>query len=123
MLGTEIEFSKAYHPQTDILAERNIHKMEEIIKTFCTYGMEYNNHEGYTHDCITIIPAIQLAYNTSQNSTTAKSPSMVKKGWNPLIPVDHVKKDLLTIHPTAKELYDMWKGACDTTEIFIAEAK
>ncbi|MBW0569409.1 hypothetical protein O181_109124 [Austropuccinia psidii MF-1] len=64
-----------------------------------------------------------MAYNTSQNSTTAKTPAVVEKGWNPLLPVDHLKKNLLTIHPTAKYSYNMWKRACDTAAKCIAEAK
>ncbi|MBW0576029.1 hypothetical protein O181_115744 [Austropuccinia psidii MF-1] len=72
MLGTKFTFSTAYHPQTDGLAERMIQKMEEIIRRFCAYGMEYKDHEGYTHDWVTLLTAIQLAYNTSQNCTTAK---------------------------------------------------
>ena len=39
------------------------------------------------------------------------------------MPVDHLKKDLLTIHPTAKDLNEMWKKACDTAAKCIAEAK
>ncbi|MBW0514098.1 hypothetical protein O181_053813 [Austropuccinia psidii MF-1] len=78
---------------------------------------------GYTHDWVTLLPAVQLDYNTSQHSTTGKSPSPVEKGWNPLFPVDHLKKDLLTIHPTVKDFHDMWKRACDKAARCIAEAK
>ncbi|MBW0544950.1 hypothetical protein O181_084665 [Austropuccinia psidii MF-1] len=101
MLFTKLAFSTAYHPQTDGLAERMIQKMEEVIRRFCAYGMEYKYHEGYSHDWVTLLPAVQLAYNTSQNSTTGKSPTLVEKGWNPLLPVDHLKKNLPTIQPTA----------------------
>ncbi|MBW0470355.1 hypothetical protein O181_010070 [Austropuccinia psidii MF-1] len=48
MLGTKIAFSTAYHSQTDGLAERMIHTMEDILRRFCAYGMEYKDHEGYT---------------------------------------------------------------------------
>ncbi|MBW0471227.1 hypothetical protein O181_010942 [Austropuccinia psidii MF-1] len=85
--------------------------------------MEYKDQEGYTHDLVTLLLAVKLAYNTSQNSTTGKSPSLVEKGWNPLLPVDHLKKNLLTIHPTSKDLHDMWKKAFDTAAKLIAEAK
>ncbi|MBW0517672.1 hypothetical protein O181_057387 [Austropuccinia psidii MF-1] len=37
--------------------------------------------------------------------------------------MDHLKKNLLTIHPTAKDFHDMWKRACDTAAKCIAEAK
>ncbi|MBW0488498.1 hypothetical protein O181_028213 [Austropuccinia psidii MF-1] len=39
MLGTKLAFSPAYHPQTDVLAERMIQTMEDILTRFCAYGM------------------------------------------------------------------------------------
>ncbi|MBW0468613.1 hypothetical protein O181_008328 [Austropuccinia psidii MF-1] len=123
ILGTKLAFSTAYHPQTDGLAERMIHTMEEILRRFCAYGMKNMDHEGYTHDWATLLPAVQLAYNTSQHSTTRKTPALVEKGWNPLFSADHLKKNLLTIHPTAKDFHEMWKRACDTAAKFISEEK
>ncbi|MBW0576004.1 hypothetical protein O181_115719 [Austropuccinia psidii MF-1] len=123
MLGTKLAFSTDYHPQTDGLAESMIQTMEDILRRFCAYGMEYKDHEGYTHDWVTLLPAVQLPYNTSQHSTTGKTPALVGKGWNALLPVDHLKKNLLTIHPTAKDIHEMWKMACDTAAKCIAEAK
>ncbi|MBW0551708.1 hypothetical protein O181_091423 [Austropuccinia psidii MF-1] len=79
ILGIKLAFSTGYHPQTDGLAERMIQTMEEILRRFCSYGMEYKEHEGYTHDWVTLLPAVQLAYNTSQNSTTGKTPPLVEK--------------------------------------------
>ncbi|MBW0534666.1 hypothetical protein O181_074381 [Austropuccinia psidii MF-1] len=121
MLGTKLAFSTAYHPQTDGLSERMIQTMEDILRRFCAYGMEYKDHEGYTHDWVTLLPAVQLAYNKSQHSTTGKTPAVVEKGWNPLFPVDHSNKNLLTIHLTSKDFHDMWKRACDTASKCIAE--
>ncbi|MBW0507307.1 hypothetical protein O181_047022 [Austropuccinia psidii MF-1] len=123
ILGTKLAFLPAYHPQTDGLAKRRIQTMEDILRRFCAYGMEYKDHEGYTHDWVTLLPAVQLAYNTSQHSTTGKTSALVEKGWNPLLPVDHLRKNLLTIHPNAKDFPDMWKRACDTAVRCIAEAK
>ncbi|MBW0528217.1 hypothetical protein O181_067932 [Austropuccinia psidii MF-1] len=123
MLGTKLSFYAAYHPQTDGLAERIIQTMEEIIRRFCAYVMECKDHEGYTHDWVTVLPAVQLAYNTSKHSTTGKSTSLVEKRWNPLLPVDHLKKNLLTTHPTAKDFHDMWKRASETSSKCIDEAE
>ncbi|MBW0491898.1 hypothetical protein O181_031613 [Austropuccinia psidii MF-1] len=94
MLGTKLAFSTAYHPQTDGLAERMIQTMEDILKRFCAYGMEYKDHEGCTHYWVTLLSAVQLAYNTSQHPTTGKTPALVEKRWNPLLPVDHVSWSL-----------------------------
>ncbi|MBW0561626.1 hypothetical protein O181_101341 [Austropuccinia psidii MF-1] len=46
MLSTKLAFSTAYHPHTDGLAERMIQTMEDILRRFCAYGMEYKDHEG-----------------------------------------------------------------------------
>ncbi|MBW0497523.1 hypothetical protein O181_037238 [Austropuccinia psidii MF-1] len=86
MLGTKLEFSTAYKPQTDGLAERMIQTMEDMLRRFFAYGMEYKDHEGYTPDWVTLLPGVQLAYNTRQHSTTGKTPALVEKGWNPLLP-------------------------------------
>ncbi|MBW0470280.1 hypothetical protein O181_009995 [Austropuccinia psidii MF-1] len=123
MLGTKLSFSTAYHSQTDGIAERIIQTMENILRRLCAYGIEYKDHEGYTYDWVTLLPAVQLSYNTSQHFTTGKSPSLVEKGGNPLFPVDHLKKNLLNIHSTAKDFHDMWNKACDTAAKFIAGAK
>ncbi|MBW0483712.1 hypothetical protein O181_023427 [Austropuccinia psidii MF-1] len=85
--------------------------------------MAYEDHEGYTHDWVTLLSEVQLDYNTSQHSTTRKSPSLVEKGWKPLLTVNHLKNNLLNIHSTAKKFHDMWKRACDTASKCIAEAK
>ncbi|MBW0514619.1 hypothetical protein O181_054334 [Austropuccinia psidii MF-1] len=92
--------------------------MENIIRRFCAYIMEYKYH-----DLIPLLQAIQLSYNIILYSTIGKSPLLVEKGWNPLLPVDNLKKNLLTIHPTAKDFHDMWKKECDTAARCIAEAK
>ncbi|MBW0487068.1 hypothetical protein O181_026783 [Austropuccinia psidii MF-1] len=58
MLCTKIAFSTAYHPQTDGLFDRMIQAMEDILRRFCAYGMECKDHEGYTDDWVTLLPAV-----------------------------------------------------------------
>ncbi|MBW0547229.1 hypothetical protein O181_086944 [Austropuccinia psidii MF-1] len=72
MLGTNVAFSTAYHPQTDGLAERMIQTIEDILRRFCAYGMEYKDHEGYTHDWVTLLPEVELAYNTKEGKFPSK---------------------------------------------------
>ncbi|MBW0545530.1 hypothetical protein O181_085245 [Austropuccinia psidii MF-1] len=107
IIGTKLAFYTAYHPQTDGIAGRMIQRMEEIIRRFCAYDMEYKYHEGYPHDWFTIFPDIKLADKTSQHSTTGKSPSLVEKGCSPLFTVNKVEENLLNIHPTFKGIHDM----------------
>ncbi|MBW0580757.1 hypothetical protein O181_120472 [Austropuccinia psidii MF-1] len=60
MQRTKLEFCTAYHPQTDRLAERTIHTIEDIMRILFSYGMEYKDHEGYTLECFTLLPEIQM---------------------------------------------------------------
>ncbi|MBW0467649.1 hypothetical protein O181_007364 [Austropuccinia psidii MF-1] len=116
MLGTKLSFSTSYHPQTDEIAKMMLKTMEYIVKIFCTHGMRYKDHKWYTHDLVKLLLAIHLAYNTSQHSNTGKSTSLVEGRWNPLLPVDHLKKNLLIIYPTIKYFHDMWKRAFEKGE-------
>ncbi|MBW0464211.1 hypothetical protein O181_003926 [Austropuccinia psidii MF-1] len=85
--------------------------------------MEYKDHKDYTDDWVTLLTDVQLVYTTIQQSTTGKTPSLVEKGWNPLFPVDHLKRNLLTIHPESKDFHDMWKKACEKSAKYIDEEK
>ncbi|MBW0550479.1 hypothetical protein O181_090194 [Austropuccinia psidii MF-1] len=100
ILGTKLLVSKAYHPQTDGLAEGMIQTLEDMIRRFCAYGLELKDSDGFTHDLCTLIPVLELAYKTSIHASTGKPPAMLEKGWNPKLPVDNLKKYLVGIHPT-----------------------
>ncbi|MBW0499536.1 hypothetical protein O181_039251 [Austropuccinia psidii MF-1] len=99
VLSTKFSFSTAYHPQTDGLAERMIQTLEGMIRRFCAYGLELKDSYGFTHDWCTPIPALELANKTSIHASTGKTPEMLEKEWNPKLPVDTLKKDLIGIHP------------------------
>ncbi|MBW0571252.1 hypothetical protein O181_110967 [Austropuccinia psidii MF-1] len=90
-----------YHPQTDGLAERMIQNLEDMIRRFCAYGLEFKDSDGFTLDWCTMIPALELAYKTSVHSPTGQTPAMLEKGWNLILPADTLRKDLIEIYPTA----------------------
>ncbi|MBW0501076.1 hypothetical protein O181_040791 [Austropuccinia psidii MF-1] len=64
LFGTKLSFSTAYHPQTDVLAERMIQTLEDIIRRLCAFGLELKDSDGFTHYWCTLIPALELAYKT-----------------------------------------------------------
>ncbi|MBW0478644.1 hypothetical protein O181_018359 [Austropuccinia psidii MF-1] len=90
ILGTKLDFSTAYHPQIDGLAERMIQTMEDTLRRFCAYGMEYKDHEGYTHDWVTLLPAVQLTHNTRKNAVEVKLTEEFSRK-HPVFPVSLVK--------------------------------
>ncbi|MBW0549404.1 hypothetical protein O181_089119 [Austropuccinia psidii MF-1] len=101
LFGTKLLFSTEYHPQTDGLSEIMIQTLEEIIRRFFAYGLEFKDSDGFTHDWCTLIPALRLAYKTSVSSSTGQDPDMLEKGCNPRLPAVTLRKYLIDIHPTA----------------------
>ncbi|MBW0463521.1 hypothetical protein O181_003236 [Austropuccinia psidii MF-1] len=47
---TKVSFSTAYHSQTDGLAERSIKNLEDMIRRFCDYGLEFKDSDVFTHE-------------------------------------------------------------------------
>ncbi|MBW0524854.1 hypothetical protein O181_064569 [Austropuccinia psidii MF-1] len=76
IIGTKLSLATAYHSKVCIPAERMIQSMEDIIRIFRSYGIQYEDHEGYNHDWVTLSPA-NLAHKTRKSFTTEKSPSLI----------------------------------------------
>ncbi|MBW0466385.1 hypothetical protein O181_006100 [Austropuccinia psidii MF-1] len=104
LFGTKLFFSTSYHPQTDGLAERMIQKLEDMVRRFCAYGLEFKYCDGFTHDWCTLLPALELEYKTPIHASTNKTPAILENGWNPKLPQDSLRKELVEIHPTAGSL-------------------
>ncbi|MBW0576475.1 hypothetical protein O181_116190 [Austropuccinia psidii MF-1] len=69
-----------------------------MIRIFCAYGLEFKDSDVFNHYLCTLIPAIELAYKTSINSSTGKTPAMLEKGWNPRLPYENLKNNLVDIN-------------------------
>ncbi|MBW0537568.1 hypothetical protein O181_077283 [Austropuccinia psidii MF-1] len=79
LFGKDLSSSTAYHPPTDGLAERMIQTSEEMFRRFCAYGLDLKDSDGFTHDWSTLIPALELVYETSIHFSTSKNSSNVRK--------------------------------------------
>ncbi|MBW0501711.1 hypothetical protein O181_041426 [Austropuccinia psidii MF-1] len=101
VFGKNLSFSTAYHPQADGIARTIIQTLKDSIRRFCAYRLEFKDFDDLTHDCCTLIPALDLAYRTSIHSSNGKTPAILEKGWNPRLPYRTLKKDLVDIYPTA----------------------
>ncbi|MBW0519086.1 hypothetical protein O181_058801 [Austropuccinia psidii MF-1] len=69
LFGTKLSFSTAYHPQTDVLAERMIQTLQYMVRRFCAYGLELKDCDGFTHYWCTLLPALES--QKKMPSTTA----------------------------------------------------
>ena len=64
-LGTQLNFSTAFHPQTDGQSERTIQTLEDMLRTV-TLDHEMNWER--------ILPLVEFAYNNSFQSTIGMAP-------------------------------------------------
>ncbi|MBW0579079.1 hypothetical protein O181_118794 [Austropuccinia psidii MF-1] len=117
LLGTNLLFSTAYHPQTDEISEIMIQTLGDRIRRFCAYGLEFKDSDGFTHDWCTLIPALELAYITSVHSATGKTPALLEKGWNPELPEDTIRKHFIKIHPTASRFKIYHKRGTNAVQV------
>ncbi|MBW0533236.1 hypothetical protein O181_072951 [Austropuccinia psidii MF-1] len=77
-----------------------IQTLEDMVRKFCAYGLEFKDCDGFTHDWCTLLPALELECKTSIHSSTNQTPATLEKGWNFKLPQDSLRKDLVEIHPT-----------------------
>ncbi|MBW0520235.1 hypothetical protein O181_059950 [Austropuccinia psidii MF-1] len=49
LFGRKLSFYTAYHPQTDVLAERMIQTLEDMVRIFGSYSPKFKYLNGFTH--------------------------------------------------------------------------
>ncbi|MBW0515120.1 hypothetical protein O181_054835 [Austropuccinia psidii MF-1] len=107
LFGTKLYFSTAYHPQADSLAERIIQTLEDMVRRFFTYGLEFQDCDEFTHDWCTLLPELEFAYKTSIHASTNQTPAILEKVWNLKLPQDSLRKDLVEIHLISSSFKEM----------------
>ncbi|GJV25674.1 RNA-directed DNA polymerase, partial [Tanacetum coccineum] len=80
-LGSKLQFSSSYHPQTDGQTEVVNRSLGNILRSLIG-----DNAKQWD----LILPQAEFAYNRSVNRTTCKSPFEVVYGRNPITPLDLV---------------------------------
>ncbi|MBW0464193.1 hypothetical protein O181_003908 [Austropuccinia psidii MF-1] len=95
LFGTKLSFSTAYHPPTDCLAQRMIQTLEDMVRRLCAYLFEFNDCNGFNHYWCTLLPALELEYKTSIHASTNQTLTILEKGWNPKLPQDSLRNELV----------------------------
>ncbi|MBW0574739.1 hypothetical protein O181_114454 [Austropuccinia psidii MF-1] len=55
-----------------------IQTLEDMIRRFCAYGLQFKDSDGFTHDLCTLIPSLELTYKTSVHFSTGQTPDIFK---------------------------------------------
>ncbi|CAI5468676.1 unnamed protein product [Closterium sp. Yama58-4] len=74
--GTKLQFSSAYHPQTDGQTERTNQTMEQLIRTNCPDPARWEDS----------LAMLEFAFNNAPSSTTNHSPFFLNYGMDPTVP-------------------------------------
>ena len=76
-MGTKLDFSSAYHPQTDGQTERANRTIEDMLRTFVNY------RQDNWDDCL---PSAAFANNNSLQASTGFTPFYLGNGQHPITP-------------------------------------
>ncbi|MBW0538618.1 hypothetical protein O181_078333 [Austropuccinia psidii MF-1] len=104
-----------------------IQTLVDMVRRLFAYGLEFKDCDGFTHDWCTLLPALESEYKTLIHSSTNQTPAILEKGWNPKLPQDSLRKDLIEICHTASSFKGMLdkarKHAVSCMEDYLAYAK
>ena len=84
-----------------------IQTLEDMLRRFCAFGLEFKNQDGYTHDWVSLLPALEIAYNSSKHSSSKQIPYVLERGWIPRMPKNTINDQLPHVHPTALDFKKM----------------
>jgi transposase InsO family protein len=87
LAGIKLSMSTAYHPQTDGMVERLNQTLEDMLRRYVAFGITFEDNLGFTHDWVTVLPALEFAYNSSRHSATGRPPFELERGFLPKSPV------------------------------------
>ena len=94
-LGTKLQMSTAFHPQTDGQTERQNRTLEEMLRAYVNYEQDdWDEH----------LTAAELAHNCAEHASTGFSPYYLNHGHHPQLPIDEAVKAInVSNNPTAAE--------------------
>ena len=84
MTGTQLNFSNAYHSQSQGQVERMNQLVEQVIR--CTLGQS-----NRITDWDLVLPGVQFIVNSSVNRSTGFSPFYLTYGYHPITPLEMLR--------------------------------
>ena len=99
-LNIKHKLSTAYYPQTNRQTERINQTLEQYLRYFCNYQQT---------NWVKLLPIGILAYNTSEYSTTKRTPFLINKGFKANIFIKIRKCEELVLYTVIiiKEIYKL----------------
>lgn len=79
MLGTQLQFSFVYHPQTDDQTKVVNRSLGSLLR--CLVGEHIRSWDS-------VLPSVEFTYSSSTNRTTSLSPFEIVTSYKPRTPID-----------------------------------
>jgi hypothetical protein len=109
-LGTKLNLSTAFHPQTDGQTERVHRTIEQILRAFV-----YKQHDQW----LRFLPLAEFSYNNNTHASTGYSPFYSMYGFNPYTAASLIEPAVpMDIHKHLNDVHDFITDA-----LIIAKAK
>ncbi|MBW0530475.1 hypothetical protein O181_070190 [Austropuccinia psidii MF-1] len=104
-----------------------IQTLKDMVRKLCAYGLEFKDCYRFAYDWCDSLPKLEFVYETSIHAGTNQNTAILKKGWNPKLTQDLLRKDLVEIHPSSNSfkgiLKEDWKHKVRWMEDSFAYAK
>ena len=89
-MGTKLNFSSAYHPQTDGQSEIVNSTILDLLKSYVNEVDQRNQWEKY-------LPLVEYAYNNTVHTSTGKSPFEIVEGGKKVLPILYTKDKIFQV--------------------------
>ncbi len=114
LLGTDLRFSTAFHPQTDGQSERMIQTMENFLRPYV---------ERQPHQWSKQLSLAEFAANNAVNTTTGYSPFFLQSGDHPVVPSTFLSAGGSSTVEAVQEMVDRMKAALENAQTNLAAAQ
>ena len=116
ILGTELNVSTAYHPQTDGQTERMNRQLEQVLRHFL--NGQHSNWED-------LLPMAEFVMNSYSSATTGYPPFFLDTGMVPATPLSLAVDSLapVGVPPTTSGVVQEWKQALEDAQVAMRMAQ
>lgn len=104
LLGTDMRYRTAFHPQTNGQSEVTITVLENFLDPYLErYSTEWSSH----------LSLVEFASNNATNASTSYTPFNLNSGTNPVIPLCLMSESLKVHNETVSEILDRRKQSLE----------
>ena len=114
LLGTDLRFSTAFHPQTDGQSERAIQTLENFLRPYV---------ERHPTEWSRQLPLAEFAANNAVNSSTGYSPFYLNSGDHPILPAGILRGGVSSNLEAVSEMADRMKTALEEAQANMSHAQ